>query len=146
MLTIPVEARQRRDPDVARRFYDARFRHGSIDGGSTQSAIVWPHSFASCRPRLAIDSRARFRLYLMRAALLRLWFAQKPSSVVHNKLRDGCTNVGNEATLAARLVCFPASWLIETCLRMLIDREWRRGHHLPGSEAYVHPLRTVARG
>jgi SAM-dependent methyltransferase len=94
----------------------------------------------------AIDSRARFRLHLLRAALLGLWFARKPVSVVHNKLRGGCKNVRDVATLAAGVVCFPVSWFIESGLNRLVDFEWRKRRHLPGSEMYVHLLRTAVRG
>lgn len=94
----------------------------------------------------AINSHAQRTLLLLRCALLGLWFARKPVAVVRNKWRLGCKNARDVATLAAAALCFPVSWIVETCLNALVDREWERDRQRPGSEMYVHLVRTSGRG
>jgi SAM-dependent methyltransferase len=94
----------------------------------------------------AINSHARRTLLLLRWALLGLWFVRKPVAVVRNKWRLGCTSARDVAILAAAAICFPASWIVETCLNALVDAEWARHRHRPGSEMYVHLLRTSSGG
>lgn len=124
------------------RVYHAARCWGAIErlSGSEDLGELWRFS----DPSKAVDRRAARRLHVLRVALVALWFARRPTTIVRHKAILGVHGARDVRVLSAACILYPISWPIDWLTRSLVRREWTRHRGRPeGSEMYVFLTRRT---